>query len=681
MPGHDVAGPGRIETAAAVTGIKDWLRWRINRVRCMTLAEVPHRVMRALSAHAESIVWFFGPMIVPAPNLAVASKFWVHETARVDAAPYLDAADRVAAGRLDVFALRDIDLGSPPSWNRDPKSGIEAPRSFGKLLDYRNPELVGDIKYLWEANRHLHLVTLAQAYALSRDEKYLQVIHQHLDSWFASCPDRMGANWSSALEVAIRLINWSVTWQLLGGVNSPLFEHAQGARLRRRWLESVHQHAQFISGYFSRYSSANNHLIGEAAGLFIAALTWPHWTTSRIWQTTAKNILETEAQRQNAPDGVNREQAVAYHHFVLDLLLLCLLAGKHNGVWFSVAYETRLEAMLEYLASIMDVSGNVPMFGDSDDAQAVRFTPADDFSSYRSLLATGAILFRSGEFKRKAGALDDKTRWLLGGQADGLFDSQSVEAARLPLRQNFPLGGYYILGCDFETEHELRLTVDAGPLGFQTIAAHGHADALSFTLSAGGLEFLIDPGTYAYHTQGPWRRYFRGTGAHNTVRVDEQDQSEPGGNFMWLRKAGAGCTQWASTPGEDLFEGWQNGYMRLEDPVMHRRKIVLHKWERLVVIEDTLQMAAQHDIELLFHCSERCQVEAAPGGYALRQGNKTLLLRLPCIEGASSQVLIGGVSPIFGWVSRRFDNKLPAPTIVWKGRLKGEIVLRTEISC
>jgi hypothetical protein len=121
--------------------------------------------------------------------------------------------------------------------------------------------------------------------------------------------------------------------------------------------------------------------------------------------------------------------------------------------------------------------------------------------------------------------------------------------------------------------------------------------------------------------------------------------------------------------------------MRLEDPVMHRRKIVLHKWERLVVIEDTLQMAAQHDIELLFHCSERCHVEAAPGGYALKQSNKTLLLKLPCIEGASSQVLIGGVSPIFGWVSRRLDNKLPAPTIVWKGRLKGEIVLRTEISC
>jgi hypothetical protein len=262
-----------------------------------------------------------------------------------------------------------------------------------------------------------------------------------------------------------------------------------------------------------------------------------------------------------------------------------------------------------------------------------------------------------------------------------LFDDQSTETTRLPLRQNFPLGGYYILGCDFETDHEVRLTVDAGPLGFQTIAAHGHADALSFTLSVGGLEYLIDPGTYAYHTQGPWRRYFRGTAAHNTVRVDGKDQSEPGGNFMWLRKAQAGCSQWASTPAVDLFEGWQNGYKRLDDPVMHQRKIALRKAQRLVIIEDTLHMAGRHNIELLFHCSERCEVESIPGGYCLRQGSKTLLLKLPCIEAGSSQVLIGGLAPIFGWVSRRFDYKLPAPTIVWQARLQGEVVLRTEIVC
>jgi len=85
-----------------------------------------------------------------------------------------------------------------------------------------------------------------------------------------------------------------------------------------------------------------------------------------------------------------------------------------------------------------------------------------DFSPYRSLLATGAILFRRGDFKLKAGALDDKTRCLVGSQAEALFQGQSAAETRLPLRQTFPAGGYYILGCDFETDREIRLIADAG---------------------------------------------------------------------------------------------------------------------------------------------------------------------------------------------------------------------------
>jgi hypothetical protein len=683
MRRHEFAGQaGGLDPIAGAAGIGQWLRWRINRLRCMTPAEVPHRLVRALSTNAQSVLGaLFGPERVPAPDLAAGSRLWIHAWPGVDAARYTAAADRVAAGRLDVFALRDADLGSPPRWNQDPKSGISAPLAFGKSLDYRSTRLVGDINYLWEPNRHLHLVTLAQAYLLSRDARYLGVIRQHLESWFAACPYRMGPNWSSALEVAIRLINWAATWQLLGGVRSPLFDGDPGERLRLRWLDSVYQHAQFVCGYFSRHSSANNHLIGEAAGLFIAALTWPHWPLARRWLARAQSILEAEASRQNAPDGVNREQAVSYQQFVLDFLLLCLLAGKENGIWFSAAYETRIEAMLEYLASIMDVNGNVPMFGDADDGQVLRLAPAADFSPCRSLLATGAIVFRSGEFKRKAGALDDKTRWLLGAEADALFDGQNAATAKLPPRQAFPAGGYYILGCDLEQASEIRLVVDAGPLGFQGIAAHGHADALSFTLSVNGLEFLIDPGTYAYHTQGEWRRYFRGTAAHSTVRVDASDQSEPGGNFMWLRKAHAGCSQWRSTPEEDRFEGWQDGYLRLADPVMHRRRIVLHKSTRLVTIEDALHMSGMHDVELLFHCSERCRIEPAADGYVLYQEGKALHLGLPSLEGSSSRAYVGSVAPIFGWVSRRFDEKQPAPTLVWRCRLEGNVVLHSQIAC
>jgi hypothetical protein len=681
MPERDAvdAGWGPLRKAPG-TGVIERILWRVNRLRCMTHAEIRHRVTRALAMRAER--WgLFGSGAVPLPDLTHASLPWIHAMARVDAAQYLAAADRVAAGRFDVFALEGAELGSPPRWNRDPKTGVEAPLSFGKLLDYRDPRRVGDIRYLWELSRHSHLVTLAQAYALSGDARYSGVIRQHLESWFAACPCGMGPNWSSALEPAIRLINWSVAWQLLGGVSAPLFEDAEGARFRQRWLDSVFQHARFVRGHFSLYSSANNHLIGEAAGLYIAAITWPHWPHARTWLAEAKAILEREALSQNTLDGVNREQAVSYQQFELDLLLQPLVAGKANGHEFSAAFESRIEAMMEYLASIMDAGGNIPMFGDSDDGLLVRLAQGSKHCRYRSLLATGAILFRRGDFKAKAGRLDDKTRWLFGAGADSAFRQLDGSGAQLPVRRAFPAGGYYILGCDFETENEIRLVADAGPLGYQAIAAHGHADALAFTLSVGGKEFLIDPGTYTYQTQGPWRQYFRGTAAHNTVRVDATDQSRSGGNFMWLSKADAGCSLWQPSPERDIFEGWHDGYMQLPDPVMHRRRITLEKRLRRVVIEDSLQMSGAHEIELFFHCSEGCRVDPFPDGYRLSQPERTLSLKLPQAEGAITRVYTGSIAPILGWVSRRFDDKRPAPTIAWRGRLAGEVVLRSEVFC
>ena len=661
------------QSAAAV-------RWRLNRLRCMGLDEIRHRALRSLTMRAER--WgLAGSAAAPAPDLARASRPWIHADAKVDPALYASAAERITKGRFDVFALRDVELGSPPRWNRDPKTGVEAPLAFGMLLDYRDPRLVGDIKYLWEPNRHHHLVTLAQAHALGGESRHRGVIRRHLQSWFTSCPYRMGPNWSSALEAAIRLINWSAAWHLLGGASSPLFEDDAGARFRCQWLDSVFQHSSFIRRNLSLYSSANNHLLGEAAGLYIAAITWPCWPHADAWAADAKSILEREALLQNAPDGVNREQATYYQQFVLDLLLLALLAGRANGQRFSGVFESRIETMLEYLASIMDAGGNIPLFGDADDGLVVGLARSPAHCPFRSLLATGAILFRRGDFKAKAQGLDDKTRWLLGPGADAAFENLPIGQAWLPVRRVFPEGGYYILGCDFETQGEIRLTADAGALGYQSIAAHGHADALAFTLSVGGREFLVDPGTYAYHTQDAWRSYFRGTAAHNTVRVDGRDQSQPGGNFMWLRKAPAGCNLWRTSAERDVFEGWHGGYAELADPVMHRRRIALEKRARRVVVEDTLQMAGTHDIELFFHCSERCRVSPIPGGYALVQSGRTLRITLPRADGASSHVRRGGVDPICGWVSRRFDLKEPAPTIVWRARVDRETVLHSEIIC
>jgi hypothetical protein len=653
-------------------------RWLLNRLRCMTPAEVAFRAGRALQVRAERLGALRAAR-APEPQFGQSVHPWVCIPANARAARYLAAADRIREGALDIFALRGADLGQPPRWNRDPKSGIQAPLVYGKTLDYRDSDLVGDIKYLWEPNRHLQLVTLAQAYAMSGAAKYFEELAEQLDSWFAACPSGLGPNWASSLEAAIRLVNWSIAWQLIGGAGCRQFESPRYAALRLRWLRSVFEHAEFVRGWFSLHSSANNHLIGEAAGLFVAGVTWPHWKRASLWADTGKRVLEREALAQNAPDGVNREQAVWYQHFVLDFLVFCLLAGRANGRRFSAEYEARIESMLDYLASIMDAGGNVPQFGDADDGRMARLAQGEGFCPYKSLLATGAILFGRGDFKLKAGALDDKTRALIGPGADEEYGRLDTKKTRLPLRRTFPHGGCYVLGCDFDTPAEIRLVADAGPLGYRSIAAHGHADALSFTLSAAGRELLIDPGTYAYHTRGAWRQYFRGTSAHNTVRIDGLDQSVQGGNFLWLKKANAACSVWLSSAEKDCFEGWHDGYLRLPDPVKHRRLIELDKRAHRIVVEDTLEMAEDHEVELFFHCHEESRVGAVDGGFVVRRGEASLRITLPGTQGARIELLSGSLAPMSGWVSRAFDCRKPAPTIAWRARLTGRSVLRTEI--
>src|SRR5213082_3149663 len=295
------------------------LLWRLNRLRCMSPAELPYRAARLIAAHVESIA----PRrrSIPPMDRGPWSRRWVHVPEGLDPAPYVAEADRIASGTLTIFALSFAD-GGVPRWNRDPKTGVEAPLTTGKLIDYRDRRLVGDIKYLWEVNRHLHLVTLAQGYALTREPRYLHVLREHLESWIRACPTGRGPNWCSALEAAIRLINWSIAWQLAGGAAAPFFAGSGGAEFRRLWLDSVYEHARFIHGYFSRHSSANNHLIGEAAGLYIAGLTWPCWPRVRDWRRVAQQILEREALLQSSTVGVSLGQQEIEHELLVAHRLL-----------------------------------------------------------------------------------------------------------------------------------------------------------------------------------------------------------------------------------------------------------------------------------------------------------------------------------------------------------------------
>jgi hypothetical protein len=669
------------------------VQWTLSRLRAMSAGEVGFRLRRKVQGRLQRAG--FGLAHPPQP-MGVSGPAWVRPLPRgFETKRYTLAADRILAGSFDVFALEEARLGFPPRWNRDPKTGIEAPLEFGLGLDYRDAARVGDIKYLWELNRHLELVTLAQAWHLSADERYALGARALIDSWLAQCPYPLGVNWCASLEHAIRLINWSFAWHLLGAEGSRLFAGEEGVAFRGRWLEAIYRHCHFIAGHWSRHSSANNHLLGEATGLFVAALTWPLWPESRGWRSQARAELKREALLQTFPDGVNKEQAIWYQHSVADMLALAGLHARANGCDFDAEYWRALESMLGFLASVMDVEGGVPAIGDADQGVLVRLVPAlrtDEPQDgeraqawrgvYRSLLATGAVLFDRAEFRLKAGGCDDKTRWLLGDIAAARFESLDVSAARLPVRRSFPLGGYYVLGDEFETPGEVRIVADAGPLGYLSIAAHSHADALAFTLTIGGKPFLIDPGTYAYHTDRPWRRYFRGTSAHNTVRIDGEDQSLFAGPFLWLRHGDATVDEFVCAPDLQLLVAHHGGYRRLADPLEHRRT-----WRyrpssvpssATLAVTDELLCSGTHAIEIFWHFAPECQLAHEGTRVVAERDGARLTLEAP--PGLAVQLVRAreGDRPL-GWVSSGFDLKVPATTAVFAGDIRGNTRLESRL--
>ena len=668
------------------------IHWTLSRLKAMSPSEVGFRVGRKIRGTAERAG--IG-LARPAAPAGTSGRAWLASLPRkFDTERYRRAADRILDGYFDVFCLHGAQLGFPPRWNADPRTGIEAPLVFGKELNYRDPALVGDVKYLWEPNRHLELVTLAQAWHLTSDERYALGCRTLLDSWFAQCPYPRGINWCVSLEHAVRLVNWSFAWFLLGGEAGPIFAGAAGRAFRARWLESIYQHCHFIPRHWSRHSSANNHLLGEATGLFVGALTWPLWPESARWARQARAELEREALAQTYADGVNKEQAIWYHHAVADMMLVAGLLARANAQDFGPKYWARLEVMLEFVASLMDVGGNVPMIGDADEGVLVRFVPEEGgsaglgpvrgaacasaadaeraaegrFDVFHSLLSTGAILFRRPAMRAKGAVFDDKTRWLLGDEAEAAFTR--IDASRaFPVRRAFPEGGYFILGEDLETPREIRIVADTGPLGYLAIAAHGHADALAFTLSAGGKPMLVDPGTFSYSAM-PWRRYFRSTAAHNTVGVDDRDQSEYGGSFLWLHHANAVVEEFRAVGDEQTLTARHDGYRRLADPVIHRRNWRYTTGGASLTVTDELTCSAAHSVAAYWHFAPECAV--ALEGNSVVASRAGVRVVLECPNGLTPRLKEDGFSD-------GFDRKIPATTAVFGGSIAGNTQFRTQI--
>jgi hypothetical protein len=582
---------------------------------------------------------------------------------RCDHAEYPIAGHREGG---DYLTTKIFDLEFPPEfefdWHHDYKTGKTVPRVIARKLDIRNPDVVGDIKYVWDPSRHQHL----SAIAFSTRPNAEQIVSGALKSWIDDNPYLVGVNWTSSLEVALRLISWSLIYP---GLRSRL---EREPKFREAFEESIYLHFKAIRSHLSLYSSANNHLIGELAGLYVGAVCFPWWKQCETWRNFAAGLLEREVQLQFSNEGVNREQAISYQLFTLEMLLIVLLVGRNNGRAFSDKFHERIRAALDYLASLATPSGDLPWFGDSDDARG--FVVSQHENAFQVVMQLGGLFFNEPRFIQFAPQVTSAALALMPRECEKL-STLATAASAVTKTQLLRDGGIAIVQQD-----DWKLVMDVGPLGYTSIAAHGHADALSLTLAAGDKYILVDSGTYAYHSHPEWRAYFRGTAAHNTARVDGFDQSTAAGRFLWTSKANVKVMEFVDSGDMVRIQAQHDGYLRLSDPVLHQRTTTFNKASHVIVVEDKFICKAKHDIEIHWHLAEQVKVDELSDGTLLGAMDNFGIAFSFSGNPAKVTVVRGATDPVLGWRSPSFNHKLPLSTIRCSLLAAGTTKLVTKIA-
>jgi hypothetical protein len=404
--------------------------------------------------------------------------------------------EAVKMRRAWLFGWKEVPVGDAPNWNLDPVHGVEVP---AEVFNHRELPEGADARCVWELSRWSEVVRLAQDGWLNENPDALRLAQRWMSDWLEKNPASNGIHWRSPLEGALRLMNfcWIDALVRAGGDAEILAEQDRIAQ------ELVPLHAWWVWRKRSFGSSANNHLIGELAALVMVTRRWPSLAKviccpERLW-----TMLEEEVLRQFAEDGGNKEQALHYHLFAWEMAWQSgrVMDGLHGMI---------LKRLKDAAQFFCDVSLGAWDFGDSDDAQVTPFT----------------MDRRNAEREWRA--------WLLGEEKGAALAFWLGEAPRVTsaLRQKWIThaeSGHAIWRGEAWTAR-----VDASPLGFGTLAAHGHLDAMHVSLCSNGEPVVIDPGTGGYYGDAALRAKLAAWEVHNgPVPVYGRSVPMRAGPFLW----------------------------------------------------------------------------------------------------------------------------------------------------
>jgi Heparinase II/III-like protein/Heparinase II/III N-terminus len=600
------------------------LAWYVRRLRVMQLGEVLSRVGSQCGLAALSLRHRFGMTSTQANRLDVSCygfcsarepqlPAWLYEM-------QLDEAmnARVLDGGLPEEHWTWSWTQDPEAWHRAPDTGRTWPRRFFGSIPYREGNPYGDIRCVWEPSRLQQLVVLARIAVqgdASLQERAVAALEAQFLSWMDANPYLTGVHYVSAMECGLRLIAVCHS-----------FDRVR-ARLRQPdlvWpavLLLVEGHANLIRQRVSLYSSLGNHTIAEAAALVYAGSLFPEMPHAAQWRMAGLTLLESESSHQVLAHGGGIEQGIWYLKFISDLYGLVMALLQSRGERIPDGVLRACAKSREFLSAMTDEAGRLPPIGDSDSGYALG--PLLDLPPMPQR-AIGLTTFQDSGYS--------------------VLDSVGISPARLIL--------------------------DHGPLGMPPCYAHGHADALSVLFRTGGQDVMVDTGTFTYSGRPDWRRYFRGTSAHNTVVVDGLDQAVQETAFQWSSPFNSrlvSCVDGAH--GETVLIAMHDGYLKRAG-VVHWRGL-LYRPPGMWVIIDQVTGSGIHDLELNWHLG----LTPIPDGNGYLLEGAEFRIRLT-VEGGAVAVHRGQTAPILGWRSLSYGRKEPIDTLhtTYRGPLQHEFV-------
>jgi len=629
--------------------------WYRDRLAAMSGAEIVHRVVETASkqtARRHNGGWDGVEPIGPLAMIPGIRSRVLASSSDLSAL-IASEADKVRAGSFCLLGACWPKPQIPPDprfWRVDPEDGQSFPQWDAYTFDisFRHGVNAREMKRVWELNRLQFLVPLA-ADAVLKSQHESVLLPSIIRSWMAGNPPFRGPSWISGIELALRIISVAVALSITG-------VECLDSVTRRDALRFFFAHVDWIRRFPSLNSSANNHRIAELVGLIVGSIMAPGIPDAATLRENSWDVLLAEIDKQILPDGVGAEQAPGYSAFSIELFLFAATSlGRERSL--PATTVERISAWAEHSLWLMDTDGKVPAIGDFDDCRVIATTQAPETRYVASIVA--AVSDGVGRQDLAPSAKDAGIRAVILGSA-------AVSPAQPVGMRTFPIGGYSAI----RSRHKdpAVLTFDHGPIGYLSIAAHGHADTLSIWLSVGSQPVIVDAGTYLYHSNRDLRNLFRNTAVHNTLSLDGIGSSRPSGPFNWASKANARLMSSEDTPFARLVAE-HDGYLA-QCGVKHRRTVEFDDASRFTIVDELLEGPTDRSVTVSFLLDPTCRSTLEPDrSGVLIARNNLQIIRIASAGPLRPRVVRGDKATGLGWLSPSFGVRVPTDQILFEGRL------------